>query len=61
MQAKDQITNQQHINDYGYACINGYKGTIYEYIQNKYKYYCETCKRCDAEPMSYDEFRTRDY
>lgn len=51
-----QIVSTNYLNDYGFACVNGYKGTFYEYMQNRYKGYCATCERCDIEPLPYEQW-----
>ena len=51
------LTATKHLNDWGFACVNGYKGSIREYLLQQYEAYKQVCVRCDVAPKSFDDWR----
>jgi hypothetical protein len=42
---------------HGYARRNGYKGSYDEYVKIQYEAYKTICKRCDARPMTFQQWK----
>lgn len=43
-------------NAYLFACRNGYTGTFQDYLQEQYRAYCSTCRRCGIEAKLFSDW-----